>query len=180
MSGTPEAMSRLQLSTVHSYQRPDADHVEFDPAQTSLGGPAGQLSFNKIAGRNTRFNVYASYKSPGFDINDLGFHQRADEIGQGAWFQYRENTPGKYVRDFTINFNQWNGWNFDGDRRLWGGHVNTHLMFTNNWSFSTGLNYNGQGFADRLTRGGPGGYTNAALNQWGGSRPTTARRSSVR
>lgn len=167
VSGTPEAMSRLQLSTVHSYQRPDADHVEYDPTRTSLGGHGGQLSFNKIAGRNTRFNVYANYKSPGFDINDLGFHQRADEISQGAWFQYRENTPGKYVRDFSINFNQWNGWNFDGDRRFWGGNVNAHWMFTNNWSFGTGLNYNGQGFADRLTRGGPGGYSNAALNQWG-------------
>jgi len=71
------------------------------------------------------------------------------------------------VRDVSVNFNFWQSWNLDGDRRFWGGNVNTNLLFTNNWQFNTGLNYNGQGFADRLTRGGPGGYTNALVNQWG-------------
>jgi hypothetical protein len=165
--GTADAIARLQRSTVHSFQRPDADHLEYDPTRTSMTGHAGQLSFNKIAGKTSRFNVYATYKSPGFDINDLGFHQRADEVGQGAWFQIRDNTPGRFVRDFSINFNQWAGWNFAGDRRFWGGNINAHWFFTNNWSFGTGLNYNGQGLADRLTRGGPSGYTNAAISQWG-------------
>jgi Domain of unknown function (DUF5916)/Carbohydrate family 9 binding domain-like len=165
--GSKDAIARLQRSTVHSYQRPDAEHVDYDPARTSLRGHAGQLSFNKIGGLRTRFNAYVSYKSPGFDINDVGFMQRADDLGHGFWFQVRENTPGKYVRDMSVNFNFWQGWNLDGDRRYWGGNVNGHLLFTNNWQFSTGLNYNGQGFADRLTRGGPGGYTNANVNQWG-------------
>lgn len=167
VQGSTDAIGRLQRSTVHSFQRPDAEHVEYDPTRTSLRGHAGQLSFNKISGSRTRFNAYVNYKSPGFDINDVGFHQRADEVGQGFWFQVRENTPGKYVRDVSVNFNFWQGWNFDGDRRFWGGNVNGHLLFTNNWQFSTGLNYNGQGFADRLTRGGPGGFTNANVNQWG-------------
>ncbi len=167
VKGSADAIGRLQRNFVHSFQRPDADNLTYDPTRTSLSGHAGQLSFNKIAGKTTRFNVYASYKSPGFDINDLGFQQRADEIGQGTWFQIRENTPGRFVRDFSINFNQWAGWNTAGDRRYWGGNVNAHWSFTNNFSFSTGLNYNGQGFADRLTRGGPGGYTNANVSQWG-------------
>jgi hypothetical protein len=165
--GSTEAIARIQRSTVHSFQRPDATHVAYDPTRTSLRGHAGQVSFNKIGGRRTRFNAYISYKSPGFDTNDVGFHQRADEVGQGAWFQIRDNTPGRYVRDISVNFNFWQGWNTAGDRRYWGGNVNAHWLFTNNWSFSTGLNYNGQGFADRLTRGGPGGYTNANVNQWG-------------
>lgn len=165
--GSEDAIARIQRSTVHSFQRPDATHVEYDPTRTSLNGHAGQLSFNKIGGRRTRFNTYVSYKSTGFDINDVGFHQRADEVGQGAWFQVRDNTPGRFVRDISVNFNFWQGWNMAGDRRYWGGNVNAHWFFTNNWSFGTGLNYNGQGFADRLTRGGPGGFTNANVNQWG-------------
>lgn len=167
VNGSADAIARIQRSTVHSFQRPDATHVEYDPTRTSLNGHSGQLSFNKIAGRRTRFNTYVGYKSTGFDINDVGFHQRADEVNQGFWFQVRDNTPGKYVRDISVNFNFWQGWNMAGDRRFWGGNVNAHWLFTNNWSFGTGLNYNGQGFADRLTRGGPGGYTNAAVNQWG-------------
>lgn len=165
--GTPDAIARLQRSTVHSFQRPDATHVDYDPSRTALRGHAGQLSFNKIAGRRTRFNTYVTYKSTGFDINDLGFHQRADEIGQGAWFQVRDQTPGRFVRDRSVNFNFWQGWNMAGERRYWGGNINTHWAFTNNWMIGTGLNYNGQGFADRLTRGGPGGFTNANVNQWG-------------
>ena len=165
--GSQDAIARLQRSTVHSFQRPDASHVTYDPTRTSLQGHAGQVSFNKIAGRRTRFSTYLSYKSTGFDLNDLGFHQRADEVGQGVWFQLRDNTPGKYVRDVSVNFNVWQGWNMAGDRRYWGANVNAHWLFTNNWQVGTGLNYNGQGFADRLTRGGPGGYTNAGVNQWG-------------
>lgn len=167
VSGTTDAISRLQRSTVHSYQRPDADHVEFDPTATTMTGHTGQLTFNKIAGVKTRFNTYLSYKSTGFDINDVGFMQRADEISQGTWFQIRDSVPGKYVRDLSVNFNQWQGWNMAGDRRYWGGNINAHVVTTSNWRFSTGLNYNGQGFADRLTRGGPGGYTNANVSQWG-------------
>ncbi len=167
VNGSEEAIARVQRSTVHSFQRPDASHVEYDPTRTSLGGHAGQLSFNKIAGRRTRFNTYFTYKSPGFDINDLGFHQRADEISQGAWFQVRNSAPGRIVRDRVVNFNFWQGWNMAGDRRSRGVNVNGHLTLMSNWSFSTGVNVNGQGFADRLTRGGSGGYTNASINHWG-------------
>lgn len=166
VNGSADAIARLQRSTVHSFQRPDATHVEYDPTRTSLSGHAGQISINKIGGRRTRFNVYAAYKSAGFDLNDLGFHQRADEINQGAWFQVRDSTPGRYVRDLSVNFNFYQGWNMAGDRRYRGGNVNAHWLFTSNWSFSTGVNVNGQGFADRLTRGGPGGYTNPSVNQW--------------
>ena len=71
------------------------------------------------------------------------------------------------MRSFRLNFNQWAGWNFDGDRRSSGGNVNAHWTFTNNWSFGSGFNVNAQGFDDRLTRGGPGGYVPGNVNQWG-------------
>lgn len=165
--GDALAISRIQRSTVHSYQRPDAGHVEFDPSRTALAGRAGSLSFSKIAGQRYRFSTYAGFKSPGFDINDLGFQSRADEIMISNWHQLTWDKPGKYVRRRNINFNQWAGWNFDGDLRFAGGNINSHWTFTNNWTIGSGINVNGRGFADRLTRGGPGGYTNPAWNQWG-------------
>ena len=36
--GNADAIELLQESTVHSFQRPDADHVELDPTRTSLRG----------------------------------------------------------------------------------------------------------------------------------------------
>jgi len=165
--GSADALARIQRSTVHSFQRPDAGHVEFDPSRTSLSGHAGAVSVSKIAGQRYRFSSNASFKSPGFEINDLGFQSRADEIMISNWHQVTWDKPGKYVRRKNINFNQWAGWNFDGDRRFSGGNINSHWTFTNNWTVGSGFNVNARGFNDRLTRGGPGGYVNAAVNQWG-------------
>jgi hypothetical protein len=166
VSGSAEAISLLQQSNVHSFQRPDAGHVELDPLATSLRGHSGNINFSKIAGEKTRMNVNIGYLSPGFDVNDLGFQRRADQIPQNSWFQFRWNTPGKYKRNGNINFNQWSSHNFDGDRLSFGGNVNSHWTFQNQLSTGGGVNLNAENFDDRLTRGGPGGYGRANVNGW--------------
>jgi hypothetical protein len=166
VSGSTQAITLLQRSNVHSYQRPDADHVELDPTATSLRGHSGNISFSKIAGEKTRGNVNIGYLSPGFDVNDLGFQRRADQIPQNSWFQIRWNTPGKYKRNGNINFNQWSSHNFAGDRLSFGGNINSHWTFQNLWNTGGGINYNAENFDDRLTRGGPGGYGRANVNGW--------------
>ena len=166
IDGTADAISNVQLSTVHSYQRPDATSFSYDPTRTSLGGHSGSLSVSKIAGQHTRFNSNVGYKSPGFDINDLGFLSRADEISESNWFQLRSDKPNKWRRSININFNQWAGWNYDGDLRFGGGNINAHTTLVSNWSIGGGYNIQVRGFADRLTRGGPGGYVNGNRNGW--------------
>ena len=164
--GSAEAITDLQEDNVHSFQRPDAGHVELDPAATVLNGHAGLLRFNKIGGERIRLNTSIAYRSPGFEINDLGFLRRADEIPQFSWIQFRFNTPGRYVRSYVLNFNQYSNHNFDGDRLGAGGNVNMHWAFQNLWSTGFGINLNGRGFDDRLTRGGPGGYRNGNVVWW--------------
>ena len=158
LHGEPEAIATIQESTVHSYQRPDAGHVEYDATRTSLTGQAGSLSFAKISGERVRFSTFVGFKSPGFDINDLGFMRRADTINQSNWIQFRRDRPGKRVRSFRWNLNQWSGRNFDGDLLYLGGNVNAHWVLQTNWNFGGGANVETRGFDDRLTRGGPGGY----------------------
>ena len=166
--GSERAMQDLQESTVHSFQRPDADHVEEDLTRTSLSGHAGSIGFSKIAGSKVRFNSNVGFKSPGFDINDLGFLRRADTRSMGNWLQWRNDTPSKYLRSFRFNLNQWASWNFDGDRMDLGGNVNAHWVFANQWSTGMGLNRNAQNFDDRATRGeGPGAYYNSQWSYWG-------------
>ena len=164
--GSAEAITDLQENNVHSFQRPDADHVEMDPAATLLNGHAGLLQFTKIAGERIRLSTSIAYRSPGFEINDLGFLRQADEIPQFAWLQWRFDTPGRYVRTFRINFNQYSRHNFGGDRLGLGGNVNAHWTFQNLWSTGFGVNFNGHGFDDRLTRGGPGGHRNGNIGSW--------------
>ena len=164
--GNPTAIGRLQRSNVHSYHRPDAEHVDFDPDADELNGHAGAVNFGKISGERTRFNFTATYKSPGFDVNDLGFMQRADVISQYAWLQMRWERPGKRVRDYRINFNFASSQNFDGDRLGLGGNFNAHWSFVNNWNTGFGINLNARNFDDRRTRGGPGGYGNNGAGYW--------------
>ena len=166
--GSETAIQGLQESTVHSFQRPDAEHVEADFTRTSLNGNGGFVSFSKIAGSKVRFNSNFGYKSPGLDINDVGFMQRADVRSQNNWLQWRNDTPSKYVRSFRFNLNQWSGWNFGGDRMSLGGNVNAHWTFTNNWSTGTGFTKGARTFDDRATRGlGPGAYRNPLWSLWG-------------
>jgi hypothetical protein len=166
VAGSAAAISGLQQNNVHSFQRPDADHVDVDPLARSMRGHAASLNFGKIAGDKIRGNVMMSYKTPGFDVNELGFMRRADEIKQRAWVQRRWMTGGKYVREKIINFNQWWTRNFGGDRLELGGNFNTHWQFMNRWSTGGGTSVNRATFDDRLTRGGPGGYRNPNVNGW--------------
>jgi hypothetical protein len=164
--GSAEAITDLQESNVHSFQRPDAGYLELDPGRTSLDGHAGQISFNKIGGQSTRFMSNIAFKSPGFEINDLGYMRRADERTMGNWLQWRHEKPSKYLRSFRINFNQWAGRNFGGDTLMNGGNVNAHALFANNWGTGVGVNLNAAVFDDRATRGGPGAYQNPQRGIW--------------
>jgi Domain of unknown function (DUF5916)/Carbohydrate family 9 binding domain-like len=166
--GEAEAIRRIQESTVHSFQRPDADHVEADATRTSLNGQGGSISFSKISGSKVRFTSSTNFKSPGLDINDVGFMRRADTKSMSNWIQFRNDTPSKYLRSFRWNLNQWGTWNHGGDRLDLGGNVNAHWTFTNQWSTGMGFNVNSRNFDDRATRGvGPGAYYNPNLSYWG-------------
>jgi hypothetical protein len=166
LGGTTEAITRIQENAVHYYQRPDSDVVDLDESATSLSGHAGSMAVSKIGGERVRFSANYSYKNPGFDSNDLGFQRRADERNVNHWFQWRDQTPGKYVRQYMVNLNQWGGWNFDGDRLFSGGNVNMHWTFQNNWRAGFGLNLNTGGLRDRATRGGPGVLFNRNVGLW--------------
>jgi hypothetical protein len=166
IAGTPAAITRLQENTVHGFQRPDADYVSVDTAATTLSGHAGSVSVGKIAGETIRFSSFFGYKTPGFDTNDLGFMRRADERNQSNWIQWRNFRPGKYVRTRNFNVNQYQGWNFGGDRLYSGGNINSHWTFTNYYSIGGGFNVDAAPFRDRVTRGGPGVFGNSSRNLW--------------
>ncbi len=164
--GSAEAIDALQTSAVHNYQRPDAAHVEYDPARTVMNGHAGMLGFQKIGGKKVRFSLVGNYKSPGFDVNDVGYVRRADTIQQSGWVQFRWDTPTRAFRTFRLNLNQWAGWNFDGDRRSAGFNVNAHIVLKSNWSAGAGTNFNDAVVDDRSTRGGPSFRSTRGGNVW--------------
>src|SRR6266542_1170776 len=165
--GDAIAIDSLQRSNVHSFQRPDATSLTYDPVRTAMNGYGGNLAISKIGGERVRFTTVAGVKSPGFEINDVGFLRRADERTISNWMQVRYEKPTKWFRSFRYNLNEWAGWNYDGDPLNNGGNVNAHLTFPNNWSTGYGYNINGRTIDDRATRGGPAVYQNPRRGGWG-------------
>jgi hypothetical protein len=166
VSGSTEAITKLQENTVHAFQRPDNDYASVDEAATTLAGHSGAVSVGKIGGEKTRFNAHYGFKSPGFDMNDLGFQRRADERYISHWFQMRDNVPGRFARSYVWNLNQYAGWNFGGDRLWSGGNVNMHWTWKNYATSGFGINYNGVPLRDRVTRGGPAVLGNRSFATW--------------
>jgi hypothetical protein len=162
--GTPEAIDQLQRSTVHSYQRPDASHLAHDPLARSMSGHAALVHLGRISGERVRFGANASYRTPGFDLNDLGFLRRADGIDYSGFFQLRWEQGGKYVREKYWTVDTWRTLNFDGDTLAVGMGTSTNWTFQNQLSIGAWSNVFPRSFDDRLTRGGPGGYVEGGVN----------------
>ena len=169
-TATPSAITRLQENTVHSFQRPDADYLELDPNATSLDGHAGSVSFGKIAGESTRFNIVRRLQDARLRYQRPRLHAprrraRPVELVPVARLQAGQVRPQR-----NFNINQYAGWNFGGDRTYSGGNINSHWTFTNYYSIGGGFNLDAAPFRDRVTRGGPGvlgnpGKTRLVLRQ---------------
>lgn len=155
VEGSPETILRLQRSSIHYFQRPDATHVEVDEQATSLNGWGGRLALNKQKG-NFLFNAAFGLLSPGFDPNDVGFqHGGSDKINGHILFGYYSPHPGKVFRNWLIFGGPF--WNYDfGGNKTWEGILlDVEGQFLNYWSFETMFAYNPKTMSNTLTRGGP-------------------------
>src|SRR5262249_38079509 len=153
--GDPAAITDLQENSRHYYQRPDATSFALDPSRTSLSGTSGRIGINKIGGQRVRFMSQVGFRSPGFDLNDVGFLRRADETWTLSSFSLRNEVPNHWFRRRQLNINYFSAWNRDGDRLTNGGNVNANAIFANNWEVGAGLATNKLTIDDRVTRGGP-------------------------
>lgn len=168
LKGDTTAMTNIQQCPVHYFQRPDADYVTFDPSRTSLGGHGGTVEFAKFGQGHFNFWTWVTWRSPGLDLNDMGYLRYGDVVFQVFWAGYRLWEPFAIFRNLNINFNQWTGWDFGGRRSFWGSNINVNMQFKNYWSFGGGFNRDGDGLDNSELRGGPGlaypGYYNYFLS----------------
>jgi hypothetical protein len=155
VSGSADAIERLQRAFPRLYQRPDADHIDLDPTRTSLAGLTAEANVLKSGGEHWLGSVHAGYTSPGFDANELGFQSRADQLGLGTVVVYQQNEAQGPFQSWSANGFVGSRWNLGGVHEVvfLGGNANGR--FKNFW----GVNANGEvysrGQSDRLTRGGP-------------------------
>ena len=153
--GDATVIAATQRDAVHNFLRPDAN-LGYDPTRTSLSGDAQEIKFAKLGGGITRFEASYGRRSPGFEINDLGFMRRADEQQQATWFALQFRKPNKVYRSLQMNFNEWLYWNTDGMKTNTGFNTNWHMNSTNNFWWHVGGTINQLGsYCDACTRGGP-------------------------
>jgi hypothetical protein len=164
--GNPGAMEDLQTSSTHYYQRPDATHVEFDPERRSLSGSAANLEISKIGGGRWRWGFIGTARSPGFEVNDLGFQRRADEAIALGYVGYDQFEPGGPFRRWRLNANSWSGWSFGGERISTGGNVNGSFQLKNYWRGYAGINVETPALSPTALRGGPALRTPAEYSGW--------------
>ena len=163
VSGSQEAISRLQLSSLHYYQRPDVDYVDFNPDATTLNGWAGRIFINKQKGRFV-FNTAIGVMSPGFHAVDLGYHTRGDVINGHVEVGYQSYHPGKVFRNWKVTFATLRSYDFGGIRTNENYILNTTAQLLNYWRGNLYLSYDPNRTSHYFTRGGP-----LAAYPWGAS-----------
>lgn len=165
VNGSEEAISDTQLSSERFYQRPDNNHQEYDSTLTSLTGTGATLNFGKNSG-NLVFQTGATYRSPGFETNDLGFLVQSDYITQYTWAGYRFLNPFSVFRSLRVNLNQWNSWDFGGVKTFTAFNTNFHSQFKNFWRLSMGSNRELEIISNADLRGGPSIKYPGSTNWW--------------
>jgi hypothetical protein len=164
--GSQEALIHTQESSARYFQRPDNDYVKMDSSRTSLSGYGGTIGVGKFANGHWRYAGFVYWKSPGLEINDIGYTTNADRIMQVFYVGYRIWEPFSIFRELNINFNQWTIFDFGGNLNYKGGNINIHTQFKNYWSLSTGINPEFNGLSNSMLRGGPSILIPGTISTW--------------
>ena len=164
--GSPEALARTQQASQRYFQRPDATHVELDPDRTSLSGGALIWSLGKMSGGHWRYAVGGDLRTPGFEVNDLGFLFQSDQVMQWGWLGYREEQAGRLVRVWQVDLNLLGTWNWAPDYLTSGSNLSTSVDFNNYWGVATGVGVNHNYLDWTYLRGGPMVRRDPSYNLW--------------
>lgn len=155
VSGDTSAIQRLQKSPRRLYQRPDANYLTYDPKSTSLSGHGGTLMVGRITNAGFNFNLTTTWRSPGFELNDVGFLRAGNNVLQNLFMGYTINKPFSVFRSMNARLIQWSGYDFGGNNIFLGGVLGMDMEFKNFWSFSFETSRQAQGISNTELRGGP-------------------------
>lgn len=165
VAGTTDAITRLQEYPGRYFQRPDAEHLSVDTTLTSLTGNGGLIHFAKVGG-NFNTGLFYTWKSPGLEVNDIGFLPGVDERVAVHWMNYRIWEPFWIFRSMRFNFSDWVGFDYGNTLQNFGVSANMHAQFKNRWWFSYGVNINSRSISSSALRGGPALEIPGARNNW--------------
>ena len=162
LQGDRRAINRVQRSSVHFFQRPDADYVNYDSTRTTLGGSIGDLWFRKTKG-NWLYDLEYGWESPAYDPNDAGRLGNADGRYGFAGLRYRQTKPGRWYQSYNVSLSSQAEFDYGGDKQFQFNELYGEVTFKNFWNLSSYVDYLPRAFDHSLTRGGP---TMATASSW--------------
>jgi hypothetical protein len=154
IGGTELAMVRAQTASARYFQKP-GNSISLDSSRTSLSGNGGRMQFMKIGNGHWSYGAAFLWKTPGLELNDMGYLREADQMLQVLWVNYRIWEPKSFYRSININSNQYKGWDFSGNNLFDGINFNGNINFKNYWFAGAGTNLNYNVISNTLLRGGP-------------------------
>jgi hypothetical protein len=159
VKGTKEAILQTQTAFEHLFQRDGANEVSVDSNRTFLSGLGGTLRFGKSAGKAGRlgqvfrFETGVTFRSPGLELNDIGFMLTSNEINHFTWAGIQYPRSFGIFRTARLNYNHWSRWDYGGRFMYQAFNVNTHATFRNNWQTGTGVTWNPYDVSNNALRG---------------------------
>lgn len=159
VEGTKEAILNTQTAFEHLFQRADAPEVEVDPNRTSLSGMGGTIRFGKIGGKSgkkgqvLKFETGLTVRSPGLELNDIGFMLTSNEINHFTWVGLHYQKPFWKFWNARLNYNHWFRWDYSGQFLYEQYNFNSHATWKNNWQTGTGVTWNPYEVSNNALRG---------------------------
>jgi hypothetical protein len=129
--------------------------VTLDPTRTSLSGHAGSVRLTRTSNHELVFQTGVAWRSPGFEINDLGFMRAADGINQFTWVAYQKRNPFGVFNSLNVNGNQWLEWDYGGNFLGSQWNVNSNAQFRNRYGAGFGVTRTEERISNTELRGGP-------------------------
>ncbi len=161
VAGSPEAIGLTERSSAHYFQRPDRRVTSdglfgaaYDPTATSLRGYGLYSRLAKTSG-NWNWETAQNWRSPGFEVNDVSYLDRADYKWMNFNVLRNWTLPGSWYRSAAVLVGGQQQFNYDGDRTDEQAQTFAQVTFPNYWRLRSFYIYHPAVLDDKLTRGGP-------------------------
>ncbi len=161
IGGDTAAIRRAQFSSARYYQRPGRTETTdalfsttFDPTRRNLYGYGFYARLAKETG-NWLWETTQNWRSPGFEVNDLGVLGRADYKWMLVNVFRQWTTPGRWYRNMYTIWGAQTQNNYEGDKNEGDWHVWWQATFKNYMNVSSFVLIHPSVYDERLTRGGP-------------------------
>ena len=161
VQGSAPAIARVQRSSAHYFQRPDREvtsdelfGARYDTTATQLRGYGLYTRLAKESG-DWLWETAQNWRSPGFEVNDLAYLDRADYRWMNFNVARQWTKPGRFYRSIFTSIGGQQQFNYDGIRNDQQAQWYGGLELPNYWNIRTFAIHRFNTEDDRLTRGGP-------------------------